>query len=80
MIANLLLPGERIVWELGPLFPAATTTVIPAFTASSTALTRGSDPIGLLAGVPIERFSILVLYLSFVLITQSIADAIQRKK
>lgn len=78
-MAKGLLPGDNIVCGLGPLFPAATATTIPDFTALFTALTRGSAFIGLLAGVPSDKFNIFVSYLSLLSITQPIAEPIHIK-
>jgi len=71
-----LIPGDNMVLEAGPLFPAATTTHIPLFTACSTALQRGSEEHGLFAGLPKDKFTIFVLYSFFVFIIQEIASII----
>ena len=53
---------------------------MPDLIALLTALTNGSAFIGLLAGVPRDRFNILVLYLSLLSITHPIADSIHIEK
>src|SRR5690554_3772053 len=76
VIIFLLMPGEFIVSAFGPEFPAAATTTIPSSQSLLTAFTKGSLLSDKSGSEPIDKETILILYLFLFFNIQSIPATI----
>ena len=68
---DVMLPSTMRPSALFPELPAATTTTMPAFTASATASQSGSVRYGSLTGWPSDRLMTRMLYFALFAITHS---------